>query len=131
MTEEAKNKRSRRRFLADMLFVGGGVTAAALLAKSQFLDDKPVQPVTGHTPPPIEPPPLAGAAVPEQNPTPCETPNTPLPGEPMPPEIEGEYVLPDPAHTKGDYVQPNPAPQPREPKLGGKPIAPKPQKGSE
>lgn len=33
-----KEKKSRRRFLADMLFVGGGLTAAAVLAKSQLLE---------------------------------------------------------------------------------------------
>lgn len=32
MTEQ--EKKSRRRFLADLLFMGGGITAAALLAKS-------------------------------------------------------------------------------------------------
>ena len=33
-----KEKKSRRRFLADMLFVGGGLTAAAVLAKSELLE---------------------------------------------------------------------------------------------
>ena len=39
--ESHLSKKSRRRFLADMLFVGGGLTAAAILAKTQFLPDLP------------------------------------------------------------------------------------------
>lgn len=120
MTEQQKNKRTRRRFLADMLFLGGGVTAAAMIAKSQM----------GKEPTPE--PPLAGAvAPPEAVKTPCPTPAQttecppPLPGEPMPPEIEGEFVLPEdppapPPDIKGDVAPPQP------PKTGGKPMAPKP-----
>jgi hypothetical protein len=33
--------KTRRRFLADLLFLGGGVTAAAILAKSFVPDDQP------------------------------------------------------------------------------------------
>lgn len=117
MTDEVKNKRSRRRFLADMLFVGGGLTAAALLARTQ-LGEKKI--TTQH------PPDVAGAVEPTQV---CETPNVPLPGEPVPPDIEGDYAVPDPVHSKGDYIQvpqpsTTPTPTHREPKLGGKPVSP-------
>lgn len=124
MTEQERNRRTRRRFLADMLFLGGGVTAAALIAKNQ----------TGS--PPVDHPPLAGAVAPPQDPnafkTPCPTPARtpesppPLPGEPMPPEVEGEFVLPEdppppPPDIKGDVAPPQP------PKTGGKPMAPQPE----
>ena len=117
MTDEMKQKKSRRRFLADMLFIGGGVTAAALLAKSQLLD----------SPDPSRPPDIAGAMVaPQTDSTPkvCETPRAPLPGEPVPPDVDGDFALPadNSVHSKGES---NP-PTHREPKLGGKPVAPKP-----
>ena len=39
-----ESPKTRRRFLADLLFLGGGITAASLLAKSAFLDDDPPSP---------------------------------------------------------------------------------------
>ena len=117
MTDEMRNKKSRRRFLADMLFIGGGVTAAALLAKSQLLES------TG----PSHSPEIAGAMVaPQTDSTPkiCETPRAPLPGEPLPPDVDGDFALPEEpsVHMKGESIPPTH----REPKLGGKPVAPKP-----
>lgn len=38
------DKRSRRRFLADMLFIGGGLTAASVLVKSQLFPGAPPGP---------------------------------------------------------------------------------------
>lgn len=123
MTEHQKNKKTRRRFLADMLFLGGGVTAAALLAKTRFAGPGEI------------PPDVAGAMeMPSDlNPTPCSTPgeNPPMPGEPMPPQIKGESAPPaydgdfeipeDEVHSRGDMIQPPPPP-----KTGGKPVAPRP-----
>ncbi len=118
MTEQQKNKRTRRRFLADMLFLGGGVTAAAMLAKTQFAS--PSHPVAaGAMEVPVD---LQTSPTPD----PAHSPECPppMPGEPMPMEVEGEFVLPEsecPPDIKGD-VQVAPPP----PKLGGKPIAPRP-----
>ena len=126
MTEQQKNKRTRRRFLADMLFLGGGVTAAALIARSQ-LGSQPVEPqVAGDMEVPI------ADATP--CPAPTQTPDCPppMPGEPVmvPPPVEdpniaGEVMMPPPENTpavKGDVAAPPP------PKTGGKPIAPKPNR---
>lgn len=110
MTEEQISKRSRRRFLADMLFLGGGITAAALVAKNKFSTPEPDPNVMGAM----------------EIPTDLKSP--PMPGEPMPPQIEGEVEMPEACPSPspavdGDYVV-APAP-PREPALGGKPVAPK------
>jgi len=70
MTEQ-EQKRSRRRFLADMLFLGGGLTAAAVLAKNQLMPTSPgpqvmgemVMPTDSETPAPVKtecPPATAG-----------------------------------------------------------------------
>lgn len=90
----SEDKIKRRRFLADVLFAGGGLTAAAFLAKAGFERSQPDQ--------------LPGAvAVPNDGQTPtCEqtpsctpTPDDPsLGGEPMPPEppMPGQMALPQP-----------------------------------
>jgi hypothetical protein len=89
MTEHQANKRTRRRFLADMLFLGGGLTAAGLLAKAQL-----TQP---------EPPP----AVPGQMmvPTPHPSPEVPVPSQPHP----GEMVAPPPPQTQVPDIPPGAA----------------------
>ena len=110
-----------------MLFLGGGVTAAALLAKSK-LGSQPVEPqVMGAMEVPTD---LKSTPCP----SPVKTPDCPppMPGEPMPVEVEGDFELPepdiggevimpqdDPPMVKGDVAVPPP-------KTGGKPIAPKP-----
>lgn len=106
------SKKSRRRFLADLLFLGGGLSAAALLAQSR-----------------------TGAADPAPRPTPRQTPATACTKSPdQPPDIAGEMIAPEPVNTPlpaydGDYVAPEP---PRskgemEVPLAGKPVAPPPQ----
>jgi len=119
MTEQQKNKRTRRRFLADMLFLGGGVTAAAMLAKTQLAPTPPEPVAVGAMEVPVE---LRTSPTPN----PAQSPECPpaMKGEPMPVEVEGEFALPEaecPPDIKGD-VQVAPPP----PKLGGKPIAPQP-----
>ena len=76
---EQKGK-TRRRFLADILFLGGGLTAAAFLAENF------------RTPAGTDPTPASAAT-----PTPERTPVTP-------PEPQGKVPVPD-----GDYVQAPPA----------------------
>ena len=117
---EQKQGKSRRRFLADMLFMGGGLSAAALLAKTQLGDSHGPKPpdIAGDVvgpieQPPINQPPVMAGAGPAPDQTPCEPPPPP-PGEPIPPET--------PVHSKGESKPP----QPNEPKLGGKPVAPPP-----
>jgi len=93
MTEDNSKgtSRSRRRFLADMLFLGGGITAAGLLAR------------TGES------------GTPRTSPTPKKTPCQ-APPEPNP-KVQGEMVVPDgdvvapsprPA-VEGEMIAPNPA----------------------
>ena len=48
MSEKAP--KTRRRFLADLLFLGGGVTAASLLARSTLLDSGETTPAPASTP---------------------------------------------------------------------------------
>lgn len=119
MTEQQKNTRSRRRFLADMLFLGGGVTAAAMLAKARLAPTPPEPVAVGAMEVPVE-------LRTNPTPNPAQSPVCPpaMKGEPMPVEVEGEFVLPEsecPPEIKGDaQVAPPP------PKLGGKPMAPRP-----
>lgn len=64
------DKRSRRRFLADLLFLGGGLTAAGLLARSQLATPEPEPVPAGSVPVPVpasptpEPVPVPAGAVP-------------------------------------------------------------------
>lgn len=102
--EEPKQGKSRRRFLADLLFLGGGVTAASLLAKSTLFDGGGQ---TNSTPEPITNP---------KEPVVAPSPDTPNPGQ---------MVLPD-----GDYVEPKvecePTPKVREePLVEGRRVMPK------
>ncbi len=95
----SQEKIRRRRFLADLLFAGGALSAAALLAQS-----------TRHQAAPAATP--SPASTPEALATPAASPSDcPLPGEPMPPE----------PHVEGDVAAP------REPVLGGKPAMPQPE----
>lgn len=75
-----KEGKTRRRFLADLLFLGGGLTAAAILAENF------------RTPTATDPTPTFAAT-----PTPEGTPEAP-------PQPEGKVAIPD-----GDYVQAPPA----------------------
>ena len=99
------NKKSRRRFLADMLFLGGGLTAAGLLAKTQIATEPDVQ----ASPSPQSP---GNVALPDKQcpPTPdtvttCPpTPQVQSPGaavapppkNELPPGAQGEYMAPTP-----------------------------------
>lgn len=122
MDEPKKTAKTRRRFLADLLFVGGGLSAAALLAKSKF----------GSTVISPEPDIAGVVAIPEIDATPNCDPNLALPGEPVPPkpsetpavhppDIEGDVELPPPAQT----------PVKRPPAIKGKVAAPKPSEHGE
>ena len=103
MTDSEKRQtKSRRRFLADMLFLGGGITAAAVLARTVGGSDPTGQPVPA-----------------EATPTPksCDViPNgdLALPTEPVEPAVKG-LVAPqkiDPPKISGEVEytpEPNPA----------------------
>lgn len=78
----SEDKIKRRRFLADILFAGGALSAAALLARAAIPQKPDPQP--------------AGAVV---CPSPVATPQ--LGGEPSPPQ-------PDPASIRGDFKVPQP-----------------------
>jgi hypothetical protein len=98
----SQEKVNRRRFLADLLFAGGALSAAALLAQSTRHQ---AAPATTHSP-------ASPASTPEPLATPAASPSDcPLPGEAMPPE----------PHVEGDVAPP------REPVLGGKPAMPQPE----
>ena len=96
-----------------MLFLGGGLTAAGLLAKSQFLDPEPEPVVAGKM---MMPP--ANSATPMSTPDPSCTkaPDAPLE---IPPEVEGRRKLPQP-----DKV-PQPSPRPNQPVYPGQREAPR------
>ena len=89
-------QRSRRRFLADLLFLGGALGAGAFIVKA-----------TGEEPRPVETP----AACPTES---CPVESSPTPNTQCTPMV------------KGDTVAPQPPPQPDEPVTGGKPMAPPP-----
>lgn len=101
--------KSRRRFLADLLFLGGTVTAASLLAKSTIFEAEGKTP--GPAPKPVVTP---------------DKPVTPPPDLPAP----GQMVLPP----DGDYEAPKPECEPtpdcEEQQIEGKmviPTEPQPQ----
>ncbi len=116
--------RSRRRFLADLLFLGGGLSAVALLAQSGATD------------------PARGGPTPN---SPPDSPNRPVaPGEmiappPENPSIDGDVAMPEatPACQKGTndiepQLQGEPKPPPPQvmgpessPPLPGAPVAPR------
>ena len=75
----SEKKLQRRKFLADLLFAGGGLTAAALIARVSH----------GGEPEPIPPEPVVVG--------------TPAPPEPVP----GQMVVPEP-HVKGEAIPPEP-----------------------
>ncbi len=74
------NRKSRRRFLADMLFLGGGLSAAALLSGSDL----------GCSTREETPPPTAGAVM--LAPSPPSPAASPTP----PPQAAGELIAPPP-----------------------------------
>jgi hypothetical protein len=90
---EPKSGKSRRRFLADLLFLGGGVTAASLLAKSALLQGQPDQPKPVVKPEPVV---IDEPVVPAQ----------PMPGSVALPE--GDYIEPKPEEIK-EVIQEPPA----------------------
>ena len=129
----SEDKKSRRRFLADLLFAGGALSAAALAAKASLgPSNSPEASVSPHTiaatPEPLQTPvvkppepPLPGAMI---NPSPTFEPA--LGGKTAPPQpeamVEGGMRMPDPhpqpntkrrvpkqpPNTKGEVVQPSP-----------------------
>lgn len=101
----SESRKSRRRFLADMLFLGGGLTAAGLLARSQLLDKE--APTTDPTP--------AFTSEPQETSCPVSTPSpdsTPCPVETCPPPMTG-------------VAKPPPSLPPQEPVIKGKVAAPR------
>ena len=103
----SEKKKSRRRFLADMLFLGGAAGAAAFLAQSKFSDKEPEGggcelEKPKHLPPrDIEPVP-AGAApahLPPEDPAHLE-------GDVVQPQADGNMVLPEQAPPSSDQVAP-------------------------
>lgn len=92
-------QRSRRRFLADLLFLGGAVGAGAFLSQA---GDAPAAQAATPSPAPITP---------ESTPVPSKT--------QCPPMVRGEVMASPPPVVEGE-------PRPSEPVLGGKPTAPSP-----
>lgn len=78
------DQRKRRQFLADALFAGGGLAAAALLARS-FVPAEPTVAQATSTPSPT--PTATKTTCPPQ-------PNVPYPGEMVAPHVEGKVAAP-------------------------------------
>lgn len=113
----SEDKLKRRRFLADILFAGGALTAAALLTSEVLAKNPQISPTPGGTKSPSPTP---------QNPTGKSTAKPPDPhlgGAPMPPRtprtpqpnIKGEAVAPRARVTpqpssrlEGDVAPPRP-----------------------
>jgi hypothetical protein len=103
---ESKPGKSRRRFLADLLFLGGGVTAASLLAKSTLFQGSSTNPA-----PVLTPEPLLTPEIPK--------PNHPEPGMmalPQEPQVDGEFEIPVEQIPKEDC----------QPQIEGKMVMPEP-----
>lgn len=112
MTEHNLNPpKSRRRFMADLLFLGGGLTAAAVLAKTHLgIGDL------------LEPEPDVAGLMEMPLPAPEKTPNNEgskyQPGSP----IDGDYALPEGRETSKDC--PTDSAESQHPALAGKPMPP-------
>ena len=105
----SEDKIKRRRFLADILFAGGAISAAALVAKATQSAASP-SPVAQNPVPPGTPTPPA---------TPAVTPSVKAPPEPQ----LGGAVAP-PVNVKGDVAMPQTRKTLPVPKLGGEPTMP-------
>ena len=111
--DEPVSGKTRRRFLADLLFLGGGVTAASLLARSTLLDENPPAPEVTATPEPQIP---VDKTVDLQPRMPVK-PDGPYPGEmvmPEEPQVDGNVVAPQECEPQVEGrtkmpVEPNPA----------------------
>ncbi|MGE0493433.1 MAG: hypothetical protein AB7S38_29765 [Vulcanimicrobiota bacterium] len=108
----SEDKIKRRRFLADVLFAGGGLTAAAFLAKAQFGQPDPplVKPSPRETPTCAHPPEPdrrgQGEGAPP-HPAPPTQPEPAVPGKmkapnprPIELQLEGEVEMPEPRECK-------------------------------
>lgn len=85
------DKIKRRRFLADLLFAGGAVTAAALLAQAGSAEKKPATPSPSPTGPQLD----GDVATPTSpTPKPPGPPEPALGGKPMAPMVKGEVSVP-------------------------------------
>lgn len=117
----SEKQRTRRKFLADLLFLGGAAGAVAFLAQAQGQSDPP-QPA--QTPQPVQ----TRAPVEECKKVPEQPPGPPPGSMPAPPPEQGNFVQPqtkDPA-TLGDVeYAPAPAPAP-EPQVRGRMKMPNP-----
>ena len=103
-----KSGKSRRRFLADMLFLGGGVTAASLLAKSTLLGDPQPEPTATPDPDIVR---TRGATVAPEHEEPVPDGNFVIPEdepqtEECPPQIKGKVKLPEPNPAGGKQAPP-------------------------
>lgn len=92
----SEDKIKRRRFLADILFAGGAISAAALLAKATQMGASPA-PVTPPAPPAPQPPPVpldGDAEIPQVRAT--RQPEPVLGGKPMAPQpqVKGDVAVP-------------------------------------
>jgi hypothetical protein len=94
MTEHSAQRKTRRRFLADMLFLGGGLTAAGLLARAQLSPEKPTPTTAGQmmVPTPEASPRVKASPVPAR---PGEMVAPPPPSD-IPPGAAGGMELPRP-----------------------------------
>lgn len=94
----------RRRFLADILFAGGAISAAALLAKATQPPAAPIQtPTPACSQPPVATPQIqldGAVAMPQA-----------LPSKTPEPVLGGKAVQPQP-QVKGDFAQPRAKPTP-------------------
>ena len=111
------DKIKRRRFLADLLFAGGAVSAAALLAQAGDAERKPSP---SPTPQKTQcPPQLDGDVAIPASPNPSSSPTPPEPvlgGKPMAPQpmVKGEAKMPQ-RMVEGEAVPPRVTNKPKKP----------------
>lgn len=101
-------KIKRRRFLADILFAGGAISAAALLAKAT---QGPGRPIPTPTPACSQPSPASVATPEVQLDGDIALPQA-QPSKTPEPALGGKVVQPQSPQVKGDFVQPRAKPIP-------------------
>ncbi len=105
----SSKKSTRRRFLADLLFMGGALSAGAFLSHSDAQVPTP-------------------SPTPKGAPKPVPTASPSLRGEPMPPQPDGDFVAPQPSPTCAPAIE---GESRIEPIVEGKSVAPRPQSSKE
>lgn len=108
----SQGERTRRRFMADLLFLGGALSVGAFLSQTEAQGPDPAASATPHL-----------APTPDGGPTVAPP---PLGGEPMPPQAKGDVVAPGAQPSCAPAIEgESKPPEIRKPMIQGRSAAPR------